>query len=503
MIWSRELQHQSYLYKCRSIYNVGYAWQVILVVLSDITLIPVQELLIFVSPMMGSFLIVFTFIAYRELTGDLRLAFFSSLLLGMQPELLFAISRGNYEKLYWFSFLLILFCLARSRFKQTNCKKSYIIPMFMSSYLFISANVLLTFLFLIILASLYFFDLAITLLARFSKLTIRVRAFSLTFFLAFFVIYFTHTFYVYKPSEAMILTLNEAWTRFSSFSLFKAREFTQVTHARSAYSDSLSFLLLNIFNIVMLPTSLLAFLASLRQFTNLTYYWKLIVAGYVSSLIIFGLSVYGDLAVAIRGGNVELRVIPMLMIFAVPLVCRFLRLGRSQIKRSQSKLKIKALSQVPMVLAITMMMVFAITTPLKITSEISMTTVIPFYTEHEKTGLVWINRHVGSEIIHIDFRLFSVFQIFEDLDTHYYKLIPRVLTPIPLSATMFFVSDLMIERGSMRLLTSTLTPNPLYVEYIKIGPWLSVSGEYTLNSSLVYSNGGAIIYYVKPHVTTH
>lgn len=205
-------------------YFHGYGFPVLAAFLVHISGISVENLQIFWSMLLIVWIILPAWLAYRELTGSTYGATLATVLILIQPELLFALLRGSHEKFTRGLMFLALYLLVRSVLERQRLRRfaSLLIPFYLVIYALITFNNLMAMSFITALG----LSMALSLIARWLSGTgaavdetaaTRRRLFYavvISLLLSFFF-----TFYAYPPAREAVLVLRSVADRLASLFL--------------------------------------------------------------------------------------------------------------------------------------------------------------------------------------------------------------------------------------------------------------------------------------------
>jgi hypothetical protein len=317
-------------------YMLGFGYPALTTVLVSVTGITVPQLQLLVYPLAAAGLGLLAFAVYREFTGDLTAAALGVLLLFVQPDFLFVIFRGSHEKLTWSTALLALFLLSRSlAAAQAHRPLSFaacVTLFYLAIYALIASNAFF--------GSAFILAVAVSLLAGFFIMLWTMgrsdagrnsrKAVARLGYAAgvAFVIWLLHFFWIYPEAIGFLNALNDRLGTARAVALGYAGAADTFATIRWGWVSSAAYLALAIPTFATAGLSLIAWAA--RGITYLSERGKLAEEPqqFLGWLLYggFGLEIAASLVLAPTTGvgNLQLRMLPVLLLLGVPLVTRAL-----------------------------------------------------------------------------------------------------------------------------------------------------------------------------------
>ncbi|MGI8914441.1 MAG: hypothetical protein ACR2JY_11785 [Chloroflexota bacterium] len=447
------------------VYPFGFGFQAVNIYLMRLSGASIQTLQAWVWPFLLVGLALVAFQAFREITGDDRVAALAGLLLFMQPDFLFTALRGSHEKMTYCMVLVALLLLFRSyRYRHrlwvfTSYVFVYYVVLFgiaCTNSTFGSS--------LVVALTVSFFGGALISRMLEREGGVGDRAFIRLAYVSFssFLILCAQLFYVYAPSSGILDQFLTALDRLAGLaSNFRAGE-NPFADVPLSWLSTRIYVVLTTFTWLTLAISGIAWGRTTGRFLrggwltapdHLRLRWLL----YAGLALQVGLAMVIDFA-GVLGANLELRLFPVFIFIAIPTgsaaVVGFLdsAAGRPRLRRGM---------RVGVTAATVAFTVFSV---LKATNEPLLSNKWTFYSESEAQAMDWLAVALpqGSVWTDVDERLREVYMFrsrpTEDAAIRY----PTLLRPDQVSVIMLsqITRDRMARLGMPLPDVSTL--NELY-----------------------------------------
>lgn len=322
------------------VYGWGFAYQAVTTFLVRVSGISLIQLQFWVYPFVAALLSIAAFATYRQLTGDTATGALAALLLFLQPDFLFVIFRGSHEKVTWLVTLLALFLLAKSFGAAGRVQRVavYVGLFYVVIFTLISSNIFFASSFVAAVA----FSLAsgyvlVRLVGRrVGEEVERPAVARLLYVLASTtVLWVLLVFYLYEPAAKILLELSRGIDRTAAVMLGSEPTFNPYATVGLGWVSTPTYLGLTlptwavgIVSFAVWAVNGARWLRGRRPFSKpqQLLLWLL----YGAFGVQLAAAVALDLAKAISG-NLQLRLFPVVMLAAVPLVAsavvRLLREG--------------------------------------------------------------------------------------------------------------------------------------------------------------------------------
>ena len=444
------------------VYPNGPGFSILLTGLSGISGISISSLTLFFLPILGALPVLVSYLIFHEITKSARLAILSAFLLSLQPDFLLTSSRGTHEKFTYTLLLLSFFFLARSFSRMKNIREFainvllfYITILGMISYnFFFSATYVFASVVALIIG--YFVSQFPQAVMSFKRL-VYTSSTSTVFF-------FSYMFYLYTPSRNLLYVFDTLADKIGAIALATEEHVTpQYQYIFQWWISFETWLFLTLFNWVIALLSFSAWVFLVYRFFirkhPLGSSMQLLLMFYTAFSLQLLITIFAD-----RFGvfnNLELRVFPVLMFFAVPLAAfAIFALVRSHRIGPRHRKSLKVLFSV-------LLLIFVVNSLLKATNDPLVSNKWFFYSIQERDGLMWAQGYLHEQSMwaDIDARLISVYNIFSDVDDKNVKFTsPR--------AEYWYVTELIEKRA-----ITVRYPMP-YLE----------------DKSIIYDSGGVRIY---------
>lgn len=399
------------------IYENGFGSQVIASFIVNISNITIQEYSLIIHPIITT---VYVFIAYSlffQLTGKHNISVVSTLLISLQPEFFWTSARNTHEGFTYLMVLIAIFSLTKSisMNKETTQRYSaYVVIFYTSIMCMISLN------------SFFASSFIITMMISFIVLYIMSKKIKTTFYLKRFiympttciVLIFTYMFYIYAPAENFFIYSVTFMDKIASlFNVVDAQSTPQYEYIYKMWVSPYIWFLLTLFNWIIAFFSFIMFLKMSRDLAatrkRIEPKSALLLSYYFSYSLLLVIYIFAD-RFGEYASNMELRIFPLLMIFAVPLASilffKVLNTNKLSIKRK------KAIQ----IFILIFIVASAGNSLIKGTSDPIVSNKWIYYSEHEEYGIKWVATNLYGKSINaeLDERLLSVFYVHTELSSY-------------------------------------------------------------------------------------
>lgn len=412
-------------------YPHGYAFQALSAALLTLTGVSPLDLLTNVLPFAVIIVAIVVWVLLKELSDTPQTTALSVSLLFLQSHFLFSILRGNHEKLTLSIAILCAYVLARSfRLPQTSKNAPvYIIIFYGMAFTLVSTNIFFGSSFIVALALSLILGQMLNLYKKSD--TLRYPLSRLTYTItSSIVLTFIVMLYLYPPSFQSVLTFRGIGEQIGSLLL-------GTEPATDPYNIPLQFVGSEIVYWTAQGISIIVLLLSGIEWLSRT---RKIFSKHIPDLAIsewMGYLLYSAFAIQFvitwvadftgLFGNLQIRILPALTIFATPLAAARITLWGKKLKSS---------NKVPRITYIVMTMLiiwFAFTSTLKAVNEPLTNNLWMFYTQSEVTMLSWHDQHqpYSRTWIGPNQRLRDVFKVHLERDSqsqNYYSSIANEAT---------------------------------------------------------------------------
>jgi hypothetical protein len=459
-------------------YPHGYAYQSIIVAVSQITGISISRVDLAVLPFLCAVCALVAFITFRLLTGSALLGSIAGILLFIQPEFVFEIERGSHEKTTNSYVLLLVFLITVTfaRSVRTSSIIGYIVSFYILAWGLIATNSFF--------GSSFFVSLALALIGGAFVLWLSMRPDEqrvtinrlIYTVISGTALVFVFVNYVYSPARNNYGTLHSLIDRISALFLsfdVQSNPYVSIGSATgAAWVAPWVYPLLTSFDILIAIAGLAAWCWLAYRFVrggirregrHLLLLW-LFAAAFAFEVAI---SAIVDLS-GFLGSNLQIRIFPLFVLFAIPL---FVLAGAELATRLNAHLRV--LAGVAVGLLIT---VFAVTGILKATNDPLVSNKWVFYTRDEQRALSWTDRDLTNQAIWAGFdERLAVMQTIEN-------------TVDPAKQNRYVVGS--ATDGARYFVDSNVTQ--------RRGRRLKLPVPDTTDDDRIYDNGGTRIYHVVP-----
>ncbi len=407
------------LIPAEDVYANGYGYQALITLLSSTSGASIAFLQQYASVLLAIWIIPPAWLLYRELIGSARGATLGTLLLLVQPELLFVLSRGTHEKFTRGLLLLSLWLLVRSLRSTDRLSRfaALIICFYLTIYGVIAFNTFLanSFILAVVVAMLMcWLMLQITTTPPAQRITLTPLVQRLTFVSAVcLILSFLFIFYTYPPAQSNLRVMNTIAERTAALVLdvepqqLDEEIYNPYATIDSAWINRSAYLLLTLANWLLLGISASLWLA--QTFRWLRYrrvpedIGALLLWSFYGAFAVQGaLSILADLSGV--GGNLQHRLFPSFTLLAVPMIARAVM----QWQPAQP-----ATRRVGYAALASGIGVLAILSTLKATNEPMLSNKWIFYRPDELQAIRWADAHLPAQSLWVglDERLITSYGI--------------------------------------------------------------------------------------------
>jgi hypothetical protein len=456
------------------VYGNGYSYSSLVVFLMNLCGLSLAEVQIYGASLMMVWLVLPAWLAYRELTESRRGATLATVILLIQPELLFAVLRGTHEKFTRGLMLLCIYLLLQSLRSRHNLARfiGLVLAFYIVGYAIITFNNLMATSFTVAVGLALGLSWAITrrelLAAHFASAMIRRLAYVVAVLGVLAVLF---SFYAYLPSRQGLLLIESMWERTSAL-LLNVEQQSSNPYAviNSIWINSTVYFLVSLANWLLLLSSAIIWMWQsvrwLRRRSGPQGERELLLwAFYGAFAFQGGLSIIVDTSGALAS-NLQHRIFPSFAMLAAPLVAR--QLAGWQPRRPL----VARLGDTALGLGIGAL---AVLSALKATNEPLLSNKWLFYEPGELQAVAWSNEKLAYRFLwsEYDERLFAAMRIANSATNLDVNIIPDVSDQGVRDALISDVTRSHSERLSQ----------PLPIE---------------ADSFITYDNGQAQIYHQRP-----
>lgn len=473
---ARAMREAGQLLTSGATYPNGYAFQVLLVSLSDLAGIRMQHLQLLGGPLLMVWLVFPAWLLYRYFTGSQRAALLATVFLLIQPELMFAVTRGSHEKFTRGLMLLGLYLLLRSFRARDDSPRfaAWNLAFYLCAYAIIAFNNLMatSYIVAILLALLFTWILVRRHAAPMAE-TVASAGLNRLLYAAglMLILAFTFSFYAYPPARHQIQVLESVWDQLAAL-LLDVEAVTTNPYATitTAWIHPLVYLALSLANWLLLGASALIWLHQSRRWfvkrqQPQSFRAVLLWAFYGAFALIGALSILVDVSGAIAG-NLQHRTFPSFTMLAAPLLAAWL-VAADTARISRPKRLSRAVLW-PLVA------VLAILSTFKMTNEPLLSNKWLFYRPGEMQGLTWAEDALAER----------------SLWTAFDERLSAARTIQEPEQPKFILDQYAVDPASRDFLISSVT----LARSVRLKAPLAVEAD----SFITYDNGQAEIYHLRP-----
>ncbi|MSQ15902.1 MAG: hypothetical protein EXR50_08575, partial [Dehalococcoidia bacterium] len=435
-------------------YTQGMGFQAVASFVISVTGVSVDAFLSFVYLLLSPSLAVMAYTLFRAFTGSARLASLSAFFLFIQPEFLFILFRGNHEKVTFSLVLtaLLLLVIAPLIGNRLHIYATFMGLFYLMSFALVTVNVGFAMSWVFAVAASCALGYLISIVFRqFSMGAEMARLFYISTSSMIFI--FLFIFYMYTPSIHFIQALTNAVERGAVLLLaaepagpadLEGPAMNPYEYVNSAWTSPATYVLLTSFNWMVAVLSFVMWLyMGYKEIIGRTGTWDrprftlwLFYAAFGAQVVA---GVITDRSGQL-GANLQLRVFPLFMLFALPLAAMALERGLI------NTIEIRALRLPVTGLALALVVWFSVAGLLKATNDPYFSNRWTFYLPQEREGITWASSYLQYSKMWVDFdertrtsggQYSSRFQATNQFD-------PGVMDP---DTRYVMISDIVMERS--------------------------------------------------------
>jgi hypothetical protein len=459
------------------VYRFGFAYPSLNVFLAHLTGLSIETIQTYLQPFLVVLLVPVAYIAFARLAANRLAALFATLLLFLQADFFFEVTRSSHAKLTWLLALTMLYILASSfeRIQSGSSPIWWILLFYPVALALIATNSFF--------ASSYILGIALAFvglqLLRWLPITrdlTRPPGFRRLLYITLSgtILVFLFIFYLYPPARLQFITLRTTVDRLAALLLgLENIGFSPYAYVTNTWLSVSTYITLTLLNYLVVVVSFIAWfrLAFLivvkRQGMPAGRYllWLL----YPSFALILAISVALDFS-GILSQNLQVRLFPNLMVVAIPLAA-LLVVDLLTAIRARNRVSFSVASAVLAIVVI----FFAGAGLLKVTNDPLLSNRWLFYTRSEQLAMDWADERLVDTAVWtgLERRLELYADFFTEWAWHGVEPLPGRHTQ---EERHFLLSD--IIRAHAARVGATL-PDVRYQQQ-------------------VYDNGGAQLYYRRP-----
>ena len=452
-------------------YANGYAYQIISAYLLAFTGLDVTTLQQIVYPILTAFIVIPSWLMFRELTGSVRGATIGTALLLVQPEFLFVILRSSHEKFTRLFLILCVYLLVRT-FKFIErpwLLAAHVILFYMSAYALITCNSFLGNSFIAAVAAALLLGWGLNARLPYVRmqnahLVQRLAYVSLTCL----GLAFLFSFYLYPPARETLRILQSLSQRIAALFLdVQAKPTNSYTQVVGGWVNLPVYFMVSIANWLTLVVSGIIWVAQgwlwvvRRKMPPSQSVWLLFLL--YTAFAIQGISaIIADTAGGL--GNLQHRLFPSISIIAVALIAAVLAYWQPQRWRT------------PLVWSAAIgLAVLSLMSVVKAVNEPLISNTWTFYRPYELTAVQWADAHLVNEDIWTDYneRIYTAYVMEGNVTRHNNSLRFDIVPPTTRNILMTDVTRIRSLRVQRAI--------PLPADVLR-----------------VYDNGKAQMYHLRP-----
>jgi hypothetical protein len=401
------------------LYQHGFGYQANSITLMLFTGLSTQALQTQFYPFLAVVGLVLTsYVFFREVLRDGRVAMLASMFLLFQPEIMFVTLRGSHEKITWPLMMLALTLLYRSIGQPLRKMSIYVVLFYVVVFAMDTTNVFFGSVFLVAVVlsmSLGFFLFRFWRNNRPPLPRVDIQRLMYISFSGGILIYFFIA-YIYPPALTNLRMLRNILDQLSALLLSFEVKAQPYGYISTGWVNSQVYLMLTVFTWLVIGTSFLEWLHhGWNMFKGRTAQglienldWLLYTGFAVQIALSIGVDLSGALA-----ANMQLRLFPSFTVIAIVLLVRLL-------SRILSGLRWPAAARSILVATAGILSAwFTLASLLKSTNEPALSNKWTFYVPADKASVDWVENHLeGAEIwTIIDERLATIFNSYHYLDS--------------------------------------------------------------------------------------
>lgn len=386
--WIRSMQTHSSLVHDAGMYPNGYAYQALVLLSNHISGLELANIQLYLGTLLIAWTVFMAWLFYRQITQSNIAGTFATVLILIQPELLFGLLRGTHEKFTRGLMFLALYLLIHSILSRRRWRffVAFLLLFYLVIYALITFNTLLAISFITALGLSLVLSLIVQRLGGFTaddSIATRRRllyAVSISLILAFFF-----TFYAYTPARQSILVVQSTVDRIAIMFL-GAEEVATNPYGTVlvAWINLPVYLIVSVANWLLLAISFVLWLAqTLKWWQERSWpaepqailLWSLYGAfGFLGAA-----SIIADVSGAIAA-NLQHRFFPSFAMIAAPLVADWF------VRRQALRPVVGRLAYAILAIGVAFLGIVAVT---KATNEPSLSNKWVYYVPAEFTALGW------------------------------------------------------------------------------------------------------------------
>lgn len=430
-------------------YSFGYVYPALNTFLAMMTDQEIETIQLYLQPILVALLVPIAYATFLGLVGQYRVAILAVLLLFLQAEFLFEATRSSHAKMTWMMGLLLLYVLTAS-FKAGN-KSPTVVKWVVLFYLTAYAMIASSFFF----SSNYIFALAFAFLGG-RLLTLRQKEWlesasrlnRLIFItLSCSILVFLFISYLYPPAFEALRFLRPVQDRLAALFMDLEVANNPYAYVRATWINNGVYLVLTAFSWLVLGLSFLVWLRLSQRMikgrdrlpANLLLLW-LLYAGFATLMVI---AVVLDLA-GVFAANLQVRLFPNLMVFAIPLTSLGLTDFLSWLRNRSSYFP----RLVGMVFAFAILF-FSAASTIKTSSEPLLSNQWNFYKVEEGHVMDWIPAHIKSTNIWLgNNNRLQIFKILARAQWEEQGIYAFFSIPAPKNARYYLVTEVSTQQAT-------------------------------------------------------
>lgn len=399
------------------IYPNGFGSQIIASFFINILNITVQEYSIFLHPIITTIYVFIAYLTYLEFSKKESVALLSTLLISLQPEFFWTSSRNTHEGFTYLMIFISTYVLVKNLDTKTNFSKfiSYVIIYYISILCLITQNIFFASSFSISLLFIFILGYMVS-----RKISVYINFRRIIYSSGIFVmLIFFFMFFVYPPAGSFLTSsINFINTITKLLFIVESQSTPQYTYVFEMWKSPYVWVILTLFNWTIAALSFAMYLKLLKPFFRTKP--PIYPPGQLTLLLLYtALSVLLVIyIIADRfggfGSNIELRIFPVLMIYAVPLASMLiLKILNLPLLSQRKKIFIKFCF-------ILILLLFIGNSLLKGTNDPSISNKWIHYSLQEEYGIIWVDNYLCGKSIWADFdeRLLNVYNLRTELRSY-------------------------------------------------------------------------------------
>lgn len=399
------------------VYPNGFGSQVIASFFINILNITVQEYSIFLHPIITTIYVFIAYLTFLEFSKDESVALLSTFLISLQPEIFWTSSRNTHEGFTYLMIFISTYALVKTLDTDIKLSKfvSYVFIYYISILCLITLNIFFASSFSISLLFVYILGYVASRKTQ-AYINFRRLIYSSGIFI---ILIFYFMFFIYQPAESFFISSINFIDKITKLlSIVESQSTPQYTYIFTMWKDPYIWFFLSLFNWTVAALSFTMYLKLLKSFLNTKrpiYSPGLLVLLFSYTALSFLLVVY---IIADRfhgfGSNIELRIFPVLMIYATPLASMLiLKNLNSHLISQRKKIFVKFC-------LILILLLFVGNSLLKGTNDPSVSNKWMYYSLQEEYGIIWIDNYLCEKSIWADFddRLLDVYNLKTDANSY-------------------------------------------------------------------------------------